>query len=78
MKYGLLFWLAFLTAAPNGFAQATDSSIRFPLLPNEQWWGGTVQYGYRMPFNKTATFSLNLYGDRSNNQNAPLLISNQG
>ncbi|MEP7081099.1 MAG: glycoside hydrolase family 31 protein [Ginsengibacter sp.] len=78
MKYCLLLCLVFLTTAPTGFAQATDSSIDFPLLANEHWWGGAVQYGYQMPFNKATTFSFNLYGDRSNNQSAPLLISNQG
>ena len=78
MKYALLFCLAFSIGTPGGFAQDTESSVQFPLLANEQWWGGSVQYGYRMPFNNATTFSFNLYGDRSNNQSAPLLISNQG
>lgn len=55
---------------------ATDTAFR--LLPTEQWWGGTAQYGYQMPFNAASSFSFDLYGDKSNNQSAALLISNKG
>ncbi|MEO6188380.1 MAG: glycoside hydrolase family 31 protein [Ginsengibacter sp.] len=78
MKYFLLICLFFLNTAPCGFAQPVNSSITLPLLENEQWWGGAVQYGDQMPFNKASSFSFNLYGDVSNNQSAPLLISNKG
>ena len=78
MKYFFLLNLVFLTTAPIGFAQSVDSSIQLPLLKNEQWWGATVQYGYRMPFNAASSFSFNLYGDASNNQSAPLLLSSKG
>lgn len=78
MKYFFLLSLVFLITAPIGFAQSVDSSIQLPLLKNEQWWGPTVQYGYRMPFNAANSFSFNLYGDVSNNQSAPLLLSSKG
>jgi alpha-glucosidase (family GH31 glycosyl hydrolase) len=78
MKYFLLLNLFFLTAATTNFAQAVNSSISLPLLANEQWWGGGVQYGYQMPFNAASSFSFNLYGDISNNQSAPLLVSSKG
>lgn len=78
MKLFLLINLFLLTAGFTGSAQAVDSSLQLPLLHNEQWWGGSVQYGYKMPFNSASSFSFNLYGDVSNNQSAPLLLSNQG
>lgn len=78
MKYFFLLNLVFLFTAPTGFAQTVGTSIQLPLLQNEEWWGGTVQYGYRMPFNATNSFSFNLYGDASNNQSAPLLLSSKG
>ncbi|MEO7833878.1 MAG: glycoside hydrolase family 31 protein, partial [Ginsengibacter sp.] len=77
-KYFFLLSLSFLMIFTTGFAQSSVSSVNIPLLKNEQWWGGTVQYGYRMPFNAASSFSFNLYGDKSNNQSAPLLISNKG
>lgn len=78
MKYFLFLTLFFLTAATTNFAQSADSSISLSLLQGEQWWGGTAQYGYQMPFKAASSFSFNLYGDQSNNQSAPLLISNKG
>lgn len=48
------------------------------LLPGEQWWGGAAQFGYQMPFNNQSNFRFNLFGDDSQNQSAPLLISNRG
>ncbi|MEO7835030.1 MAG: glycoside hydrolase family 31 protein, partial [Ginsengibacter sp.] len=77
-KYFFLLSLSFLIIFTTGFAQLSDSSVNIPLLKNEQWWGGTAQYGYRMPFGANSSFSFNLYGDKSNNQSAPLLISNKG
>jgi alpha-glucosidase len=77
-KYFLLIILFVISNAKIGFAQSFDSSLKLALLKNEQWWGGAVQYGYRMPFNYSSIFSFNLYGDKSNNQSAPLLISNKG
>ncbi len=78
MKYFLSITIFILTTTFYGFAQPANSSITLPLLENEQWWGGAVQYGDQMPFNKASSFSFNLYGDVSNNQSAPLLISNKG
>lgn len=70
----LLLFAAFIRVC----AQTSASAIQLPLLQNEQWWGGTVHYGYQMPFNQATNFSFNLYGDPSNNQSAPLLLSNKG
>ena len=78
IKYFLLLNLFFLPTAPSAFTQPANSSIQLPLLQDEQWWGGSVQYGYKMPFNSASSFSFNLYGDASNNQSAPLLLSNKG
>lgn len=77
-KHLLLLILFLLTVASTLFAQSLNSTLTLPLLPNEQWWGGAAQYGYRMPFNKSSNFSFNLYGDVSNNQSASLLLSNKG
>lgn len=54
------------------------STLTLPLLPGEQWWGGAVHYGHQMPFNQNSSFSFDLYGDPSNNQSSPLLVSNKG
>ncbi|MEO5648664.1 MAG: glycoside hydrolase family 31 protein [Ginsengibacter sp.] len=79
MKKFFLLWILFLLMiTPTGFAQSVNSSLNLPLLPNELLWGGAAQYGYQMPFGKSSNFSFNLYGDVSNNQSAPLLISNKG
>ncbi|MEO6134847.1 MAG: hypothetical protein ABIP35_06820, partial [Ginsengibacter sp.] len=77
-KHLLLLILFLLTVASTLFAQSLNSTLTLPLLPNEQWWGGAAQYGYKMPFNKSSNFSFNLYGDVSNNQSASLLLSNKG
>src|SRR5258705_6703786 len=56
------------------FAQ---DSLRLTLLNNEQWWGGSSNYGHLMPFH-TKDYAANLYGDRSVNQSTPLFISSAG
>lgn len=76
-KYFILLNLVILNVATAGFAQKSDSSIRLSLLANEQWWGGAATFGNRMPMGKEK-FSFNLYGDASQNQAVPLLISNKG
>ena len=73
-KHYLLLNLLLLTII-SGSAQ---SSIHLSLLPNEQWWGGAVQYAQKMPFNANSNYAFNLYGDISNNQSAPLLLSSKG
>lgn len=77
-KYFLALSIWLFAAAISVVAQSPASPLLLPLLPGEQWWGGTVHYGHRMPFNQGSTFSFNLYGDPSNNQSAPLLLSNKG
>jgi alpha-glucosidase len=55
-----------------------QSGMELQLLPGEYWWGAAAQYGYRMPFSENKPYSFDLYGDVSNNQSAPLLISSKG
>ncbi|MCY7422553.1 MAG: glycoside hydrolase family 31 protein [Chitinophagaceae bacterium] len=76
-KYFILLHLFVLLVANAGIAQQSDSSVRLPLLANEQWWGGAATFGNKMPMGKEK-FSFNLYGDASQNQAVPLLISNKG
>lgn len=76
MRIPFLLHLSFLAASTC--AQAQLQTLQLPLLQQEQWWGGAVHYGHLMPFKKASSFSFDLYGDRSNNQSAPLLLSNKG
>ncbi len=56
MKNYFLLLNMLLLAAVGRIRAQPAASISLPLLANEQWWGGTVQYGYLMPFNKATTF----------------------
>lgn len=76
-KYRLAFFFLFLTSLTITKLNA-QSSAMLPLLPDEQWWGGAAQFGYKMPFNNATDFDYDLYGDASGNQSCPLLISNKG
>jgi alpha-glucosidase len=53
-----------------------DSTLTVLIEPGEQWWGGAVQDGYKMPF--VPGYQLNLFGDTRGNQAQPLLVSNHG
>lgn len=77
-NFFLLPALLLFAASIRICAQTPASAIQLPLLGDEQWWGGAVHYGHQMPFGKGSSFSFNLYGDPSNNQSAPLLLSNKG
>ena len=48
------------------------------ILDNEYWWGGSVNAGHEMPYSTGSDCLLNLYGDRENDQFAPLLVSSKG
>ena len=48
------------------------------ILENEYWWGGSVNAGHEMPYSRKSNCTLNLYGDRENDQFAPLLVSSKG
>lgn len=73
----LLLYLLLLAAFTPAQTQSA-AAVELPLLKGEQWWGGAVHYGHQMPFGNATRFSFNLYGDRSNNQSAPLLLSSKG
>ncbi len=54
-----------------------DSQIRHLVIQKgENWYGGAVNEGDRMPFPEG--YSLNLYGDNKGNQSSPLLLSSSG
>lgn len=44
----------------------------------EYWWGGSVNLGHEMPYDKNATGGFDLNGGRENDQFAPLLLSSKG
>jgi alpha-glucosidase len=46
------------------------------ILPNEKWYGGAVDDGYKTPF--ANGYSLNLYGNCRGNQAVPFLLSSKG
>ncbi|ATL47649.1 glycoside hydrolase [Chitinophaga caeni] len=56
---------------------AAQSDTSIALAKAEYWYGGAVEYAYKTSFGHP-TFQFNLYGDVSNNQSSPILISNQG
>jgi alpha-glucosidase len=73
MKQAILLLLFFQTTI-SLYAQ---DSLRLAILNNEQWWGGSSNYGHAMPFGNKE-YAADLYGDRSVNQSAPVFISNAG
>lgn len=77
-KKTLSIFFLLIALFPCAYDINAQSQLSLPLNANEQWWGGTVQYGYKMPFDQNSSFSFNLYGDASNNQSAPLLLSSKG
>lgn len=64
--------------ARNAFAQGKAKAIDKVIVieKNEQWFGGTVDDGSKMPYQNNYTF--NLYGNNKDNQAAPLLLSTSG
>ncbi len=66
---------------------ADRSELALDLEPGEQWWGGTVKDGVRMPFGATSDYRLDLGSPRhdprwesaeDSSQAAPLLVSTRG
>lgn len=55
--------------------QSKDSVLT--ILPDEGWWGGSVNEGHIMPFGKS-DYSLNLLTTNDGNQTAAFLLSNKG
>ena len=52
--------------------------LTLPLYPEEYWYGGCVSDGHQMPYGAKTDFSRDLTVNLTENQAAPLLISNQG
>jgi len=52
--------------------------IRIPLLEGEAWYGGAVTDGPCLPYSSAHPFERDLRVNGTNNQAAPLLLSNRG
>lgn len=52
--------------------------LTITLLPNEHWWGGTVENGQNMPYNEYSDCKIDQIEQYSVNQVDPLLLSDQG
>ncbi|MFV0539643.1 MAG: glycoside hydrolase family 31 protein [Aestuariibaculum sp.] len=68
-----LIWSHVLTAQQKQIDLQTHI---IPVLDEEYWWGGAVNDGRLMPYNKP--FTYNMYGNNKGNQFQPLLLSNKG
>src|SRR4051794_8957042 len=66
-----------LVCQPQTMAWSQSKDTGFLLEKGERWWGGAVSSGSRMPMGNEL-LSFNLYGDVSQNQSTPLLISSLG
>ena len=53
------------------------NELSFQILPNELWWGGSVMYATKQPFDATTKIELNME-ESGSNQSAPLFLSTQG
>ncbi|MBO7187487.1 MAG: glycoside hydrolase [Clostridia bacterium] len=52
-------------------------TLKFQMLPNELWWGGSVAYALKQPFDLTTNIKLNVE-ETGENQSAPFFISSMG
>jgi alpha-glucosidase (family GH31 glycosyl hydrolase) len=71
----VLFLLSFLKIRAQVKINKNYSTT---LLTNELWWGGLSRDGYKMPYNKTTSHSVDQWGWNDENQSQPLLISSKG
>lgn len=71
----LSFVLCFLPVI-NLCAMVPVLSRTILIEPGEEWWGGAVTDGYKMPL--APGYHLNLTGDTRGNQAQPLLVSSHG
>ncbi|MFK8056296.1 MAG: glycoside hydrolase family 31 protein [Saprospiraceae bacterium] len=81
MKTQILLLFSVFICTFNLFAQTSDyrstfETERIEINANEKWYGGAVNEGVSMPFEKG--FTSNLFADLKGNQAQPLLISTQG
>ncbi len=76
MKTRLLLFLVLTWAV--GHAQTPGRSYQTTLLPNEQWWGGLTRDGYKMPYSKATSLTVDQWANNDENQSQPLLISSKG
>ena len=63
----------------NGRSQGNNSNLikeKIQIKAGEKWWGGAVNDGMKMPFEKGYTYDM--YGNLQGNQAQPLLLSNHG
>ncbi len=52
--------------------------LDFAIHENEYWWGGIVNAGFRMPFDRLCDEVFSPYEGRENDQFAPFYLSNEG
>ncbi|MEO6289887.1 MAG: glycoside hydrolase, partial [Ginsengibacter sp.] len=76
----IMFLITFMfpvTIVTKAQVAKQDSQIRHLVIQKgENWYGGAVNEGDKMPFPEG--YSLNLYGDNKGNQSSPLLLSSSG
>lgn len=51
--------------------------LSFKILPDELWWGGSVAYAIKQPFDATTKIELNME-ESGANQSAPFFLSSKG
>ena len=52
-------------------------TLTFKILPDELWWGGSVIYATKQPFDQSTEITLNVE-ETGSNQSAPFFISTKG
>ncbi len=63
--------MVFTQASVKGFTMETE------LLPGENWWGGNIVDGRKMPFGSN-DYSVDQNGNLGTNQSQPLFVSDKG
>ena len=51
--------------------------MKFQLLKDEYWWGGTIKDAEKMPFDSESVYKVDLLRDKRT-QTAPLFLSSKG
>ncbi|WP_069659009.1 glycoside hydrolase family 31 protein [Arcticibacter eurypsychrophilus] len=72
LKQYCIFFILICSTWGSSHAQTTVIKIK----SGENWYGGVVNEGHRMPLKDG--YSFNLFGDTGTNQAAPLLLSTKG
>jgi alpha-glucosidase (family GH31 glycosyl hydrolase) len=73
----LLLTLSLLFPAFQVVGQPGGSRIETAVLPGENWWGGNMVDGRKMPFGE-GTYQLDQYGNIGTNHAQPFFLSDRG